>query len=207
MHDGEQSQDPVGPGPHGQEPGQGPAPYPPPAPDGFVAPQQFGQSPQPPHSGYAPAPGYGGYGAGPVPTGPGPGGATAPQWSAGTTGYGPAMPGGAPEGRSRGALIGAGVAALLAIAAVVVVVTGFWVPGYFTYTALDTESVENGITEYLRDAGEPVDVGSVTCPGDIRVTVDDTFTCRLEIDGAPHTVTSTILDTQGTYRVGAPAAR
>lgn len=183
MHDGEQPQDRAGSGPGhpGPVPGPPPGAYPPPG-AGF---------PPPRHGGY------------PGPPPPATHGFTQTPWPAPPAGDG--APVGVP--RSRGALLGGIVAAAVVIAAIVVAVTGFWVPGYFTYTVLDTESVENGITEHLRTAGESVDVGSVNCPGDIRVRVDDTFTCTLAIDGESHTVTSTILDEDGTYRVGAPAAR
>ncbi len=216
MHDGEQPQDPAQTGPGQPGPASGPqhGGYDPPPPGGYphAAPGGFPQNPPaapqtppagygPPqqHGGFAPAPGFGG--------GPGPHGHPAAQWAGPASGYGAPVSEQGRGGRSRGVLIGAVVAALVAIAAVVVAVTGFWVPGYFTYTVLDTESVENRITEHLRTGGESVDVGSVACPGDIRVRVDDTFTCTLDIDGESHTVTSTILDTDGTYRVGAPAAR
>lgn len=104
-------------------------------------------------------------------------------------------------------MIGLVVGVAVIVIAVVVLLLGYLGPGFFTGTVFDTESVENGVTAELRGQGYAVDSGSVECPDKITVREGDTFTCTLEIDGEEMTVTSTMLDDKGTYRVGAPATR
>lgn len=109
--------------------------------------------------------------------------------------------------RGRGRTIGLIIGIAVIVIAVVVLLLGFLAPGFFTGTVFDTESVENGVTAELRGQGYAVDTGSVQCPDKITVREGGTFTCTLAVDGEEMTVTSTMLDDEGTYRVGAPATR
>lgn len=168
----------------------------------YPQPQQYPQAP-----GYPQQPGqYGPYGqptqAGPYPQQPGP--------------YGPypQQPGpyGPPQERSKRSLavIGIVVGVFAAIVIVVVLVMGFWAPGFFVTTKLDINKAQAGVQQVLTDATNGYgakNVKDVKCnqgKGDPVVKKGDTFTCNVSIDGTKRQVTVTFQDDKGTYEVGRP---
>jgi len=99
------------------------------------------------------------------------------------------------------------VVVVLAAAAVVL----FWKPGYLSSTVFDQAAVQDGVTTILTNAptddpaGYGLDgVSDVVCPSGVKVTAGATFTCTLTQDGSDKSVTVTIVDDSGTYKVGLP---
>ena len=107
------------------------------------------------------------------------------------------------------ALIGgvAGVIALLLVA--VVLVLGFWQPGFFVTTKLDVSKAQAGVQQVLSDETNGYgakNVKDVSCNHgqDPVVKKGGTFDCDVNIDGAKKHVTVTFQDSKGTYEVGRP---
>jgi hypothetical protein len=164
---------------YGAQPGQ----YPPPGQYGQPGqyPQQPGQYGQP---GQYPPPGqYGQY--------PGP--------------YG--QPPAGPK-RSR-AVIGTVIGVFAAIVVVVVLVLGFWEPGFFVTTKLDVNKAQAGVQQILTDNTNGYgakNVKDVKCNNGQNPTVKkgSSFDCDVSIDGTKRQVTVTFQDNKGTYEVGRP---
>ena len=107
------------------------------------------------------------------------------------------------------ALIGgvAGVIAFLLIA--VVLVLGFWEPGFFVTTKLDVKKAQAGVQQVLADETNGYgarNVKDINCNHgqDPTVKKGGTFDCSVSIDGAQKHVTVTFQDNKGTYEVGRP---
>ena len=107
------------------------------------------------------------------------------------------------------ALIGGvgGAIALLLIA--VVLVLGFWQPGFFVTTKLDVNKAQAGVQQILTDETNGYgakNVKDVKCNHgqDPTVKKGGTFDCDVSIDGAAKHVTVTFQDNKGTYEVGRP---
>jgi hypothetical protein len=107
------------------------------------------------------------------------------------------------------ALIGgvAGAIALLLIA--VVLVLGFWQPGFFVTTKLDVNKAQAGVQQVLTDETNGYgakNVKDVSCNHGQNPVVKKggTFDCDVSIDGAKKRVTVTFQDNKGTYEVGRP---
>ena len=107
------------------------------------------------------------------------------------------------------AVIGAvgGVIAVLLIA--VVLVLGFWQPGFFVTTKLDINKANAGVQQILTDETNGYgakNVKDVKCNkgADPVVKKGGTFDCDVSIDGASKHVTVTFQDDKGTYEVGRP---
>ncbi len=180
------------PQPYGAPQGQHPNPYGPPQQQGWPgqgqqAPptQQWGGAPQ----GQPPTQQWGGQ---------------QQSWNQGQPGYGQAPDAGsAPRKRSKKPLVIGGIIALLIAAAAVVL---FWVPGLLAPKVFDEKAVAAGVTTVLtRDYGLQ-NVTGVTCPANTSVKAGATFTCDATIDGDASKVEIKILDAQGKYEVGRPAA-
>ncbi|MCV7192944.1 DUF4333 domain-containing protein [Mycolicibacterium brumae] len=182
-----------------------------------------GYSAPPSTPGYPAQPGYGQFGAQPTQYGAQPGQPQygqypgQPQYGAqpgypgqpGQPGqYGFPPPGAEPEAKSKRTLliiIGAILAALLLI----VLVTGFWKPGFFVTTTLDVNKAQQGVQQILSDETNGYgakNVQDVKCNNgkNPEVHKGDTFTCEVSIDGAKRQVTVTFQDNNGTYEVGRP---
>ena len=107
------------------------------------------------------------------------------------------------------ALIGGvvGVIAFLLIA--VVLVLGFWQPGFFVTTQLDVNKAQAGVQQVLTDETNGYgakNVKDVKCNHGQNPVVKKggTFDCDVSIDGASKHVTVTFQDNNGTYEVGRP---
>ena len=178
---------------YGQQPAEyTPAGYPPPGQygqPGAAYGQQYGQPP-----GYGQQPGQ--YGQQPGQYGQYPGGSY------------PAP--GSEEGSKRSlAVIGGVVGALAAVIVAVVLVLGFWKPGFFVTTKLDVNAAQSGVQQILTDETNGYgaeNVNSVRCNNGVSPTVKkgDTFSCEVSIDGTKRQVTVTFQDDNGTYEVGRP---
>ena len=114
-----------------------------------------------------------------------------------------------PGKKRPAALIGGvvGVIAFLLIA--VVLVLGFWEPGFFVTTKLDVNKAQAGVQQVLSDETNGYgakNVKDVKCNRgqDPTVKKGGTFDCSVSIDGAPKHVTVTFQDSKGTYEVGRP---
>jgi hypothetical protein len=107
------------------------------------------------------------------------------------------------------AMIG-GIVGLLAVLIVaVVLVLGFWKPGFFVTTKLDVNAAQTGVAQILGDEANGYgakNVKDVTCNDGNSPTVKkgDTFDCEVSIDGTKRQVTVTFQDDKGTYEVGRP---
>jgi hypothetical protein len=175
---------------YGQQPtGYSPQQYPPPGQYG-QQPSQYGQQPGAPQYGQQP----GQYGQQPGQ-------------------YGQFPPYGAPgpdEGSKRSlAVIGGVVGLLAAIIVAVVLVLGFWKPGFFVTTKLDVDAAQTGVQQILTDEANGYgakNVKDVKCNDGQSPTVKkgDTFNCEVSIDGTKRQVTVTFQDDDGTYEVGRP---
>ncbi len=106
-------------------------------------------------------------------------------------------------------VIGTVVAAFLGIIAVVVLVLGFWKPGFFVTTRLDVDKAQAGVQQILTDQTNGYgakNVKDVKCNNGQSPVVKqgDTFNCEVSIDGTKRQVTVTFRDNSGTYEVGRP---
>lgn len=102
--------------------------------------------------------------------------------------------------------VGGGIALLLVV---VVLVLGFWQPGFFVTTKLDVSKAQAGVQQVLSDETNGYgakNVKDVKCNHGQNPTVKKgaTFDCDVSIDGAPKHVTVTFQDSKGTYEVGRP---
>jgi hypothetical protein len=115
----------------------------------------------------------------------------------------------APAKKSHAGAIVAAILVVVVLAAAAVVL--FWKPGYLNSTVFDQTAVQDGVTTILTNAptDDPAGYGldgisDVTCPSGVKVKAAATFTCTLTQDGADKSVTITIVDDSGTYKVGMP---
>ena len=117
---------------------------------------------------------------------------------------------GAEEGSKRSlAVIGGVIGLLAAIIVAVVLVMGFWKPGFFVTTKLDVNAAQTGVQQILTDEANGYgakNVKDVKCNDGQSPTVKkgDTFNCEVSIDGTKRQVTVTFQDDKGTYEVGRP---
>ncbi|MGH3553917.1 MAG: DUF4333 domain-containing protein, partial [Mycobacterium sp.] len=123
----------------------------------------------------------------------------------GPYGQPPAGPG---SKRSR-AVIGTVIGVFAAIVLGVVLVLGFWAPGFFVTTKLDVSKAQAGVQQILTDNTNGYgakNVKDVKCNSGQNPTVKKggTFDCDVSIDGTKRQVTVTFQDNKGTYEVGRP---
>ena len=90
-----------------------------------------------------------------------------------------------------------------------VLVLGFWKPGFFVTTKLDVGAAQSGVEQILTDEANGYgakNVKDVKCNNGESPTVKkgDTFNCEVSIDGTKRQVTVTFQDDNGTYEVGRP---
>lgn len=117
---------------------------------------------------------------------------------------------GAEEGSKRSLAVIGGVIGLVAVIAVaVVLVLGFWKPGFFVTTKLDVSAAQTGVQQILTDEANGYgakNVKDVKCNNGQSPTVKkgDTFNCEVSVDGTKRQVTVTFQDDKGTYEVGRP---
>jgi hypothetical protein len=175
--------------PQGEQYGQQPTAY---GPSSYQQPGQYGQQP-----GQQPGQ-YGQYGQ-PGQYGQQPGQQYSPYTSSATE-----------EGSKKSlALIGGVVGLLAAVIIAVVLVLGFWKPGFFVTTKLDVGAAQTGVAQILSDEANGYgakNVKDVKCNNGSSPTVKkgDTFDCEVSIDGTKRRVTVTFQDDNGTYEVGRP---
>ena len=116
----------------------------------------------------------------------------------------------AEEGSKRSlAVIGGVIGLLAAIIVAVVLVMGFWKPGFFMTTKLDVSAAQSGVQQILTDEANGYgakNVKDVKCNSGQSPTVKkgDTFNCEVSIDGTKRQLTVTFQDDKGTYEVGRP---
>jgi hypothetical protein len=101
------------------------------------------------------------------------------------------------------------IGVLAALVVAVVLVLGFWKPGFFVTTKLDIGKAQQGVQNILTDETNGYgakNVKDVKCNNGQNPTVKkgDTFTCEVSIDGTKRQVTVTFQDDKGTYEVGRP---
>ncbi|MDO0976730.1 DUF4333 domain-containing protein [Mycolicibacterium frederiksbergense] len=124
--------------------------------------------------------------------------------------YSPYGPTGTEEGSKKSlAVIGTVVGLLAAVIVAVVLVLGFWKPGFFVTTTLDVDAAQTGVQQILTDEANgygATNVKDVQCNDGVSPVVKkgDTFTCQVSIDGTKRQVTVTFQDDNGTYEVGRP---
>lgn len=186
---------------------QPPVPYYPPTqyPQGY--PQQ-GQYPG--QAAYGPQPGQ--YGQQPGQYGPQPGqyGQPGQYPQPGQYGQYPGPYGQPPAGPKRSKKTVVTIAGVLAAVVVaVILVLGFWAPGFFVTTKLDVSKAEAGVQQILTDPTNGYgarNVKDVKCNNGQNPTVKkgQTFDCDVNIDGTKRSVTVTFQDNKGTYEVGRP---
>jgi hypothetical protein len=184
--------------PQGEQYGQQPTAY---SPSSYQQPGQYGQQPgQPGQPGqYGQQPGqYGQY-----PQQPGQYGQPGQQYSP----YGSSE---TQEGSKKSLALVGGIVGLLAVVIIaVVLVLGFWKPGFFVTTKLDVAAAQTGVSQILSDEANGYgakNVKDVKCNDGASPTVKkgDTFDCEVSIDGTKRQVTVTFQDDNGTYEVGRP---
>ncbi len=117
---------------------------------------------------------------------------------------------GAEGGSKRSlAVIGGVIGLLAAVIVAVVLVMGFWKPGFFVTTKLDIDAAQTGVQRVLTDEANGYgakNVSNVKCNDGQNPTVEKggTFDCEVSIDGTKRQVTVTFQDDDGTYEVGRP---
>jgi len=82
----------------------------------------------------------------------------------------------------------AGVGLLFVVA--IVLVLGFVVPGWFRATVFDENAVAGGVEQVLTEQGLAVE--AVSCPPDMTVEVDNTFSCQVTVEGEQREVSITV---------------
>ena len=203
-----------------QQPAYSPQQYPsyqPPQSSPYAPPQQyapteqFGQAPPYGQPGQYPPPGQFGqhpeYGQHPSQFGQQPGQFPQPGQYGQFPQYGQPPP---EQGSKRSlAVIGGIIGVLAAIIIAVVLVLGFWKPGFFVTTKLDVNKAQAGVQQILTDETNGYgakNVKDVKCNNgqNPRVRKGDTFNCDVSIDGTKRQVTVTFQDDNGTYEVGRP---
>lgn len=124
--------------------------------------------------------------------------------------YPPYAAPGTEEGSKKSMAVIGSVLGLLAVVIVaVVLVLGFWKPGFFVTTTLDVDAAQTGVQQILTDEANGYgakNVKDVRCNDGVspEVKKGDTFTCQVSIDGTKRQVTVTFQDDNGTYEVGRP---
>ena len=124
--------------------------------------------------------------------------------------YSPYGTSGTEEGSKKSLALISGIVGLLAVIIVaVVLVLGFWKPGFFVTTKLDVNAAQTGVSQILSDEANGYgakNVKDVKCNNGASPTVKkgDTFDCEVSIDGTKRQVTVTFQDDSGTYEVGRP---
>ncbi|ODQ85249.1 DUF4333 domain-containing protein [Mycolicibacterium holsaticum] len=175
-------------------------------PQAYPQPGQYGQPGQPGQYGQPGQPGQPGqygqpYGQPPTQYGQQPG-----QFGQ----YPPYGQPGGEEGSKRSMAVIGGVIGLLAVIIVaVVLVLGFWKPGFFVTTKLDIDAAQSGVQQILTDEANGYgakNVKDVKCNDGQDPTVEKgaSFNCEVSIDGTKRQVTVTFQDDRGTYEVGRP---
>jgi hypothetical protein len=91
----------------------------------------------------------------------------------------------------------------------VILVLGFWAPGFFVTTQLDVSKAQAGVQQVLTDSTNGYgakNVKDVKCNNGQNPTVKkgQSFDCDVSIDGTKRSVTVTFQDSKGTYEVGRP---
>lgn len=114
-----------------------------------------------------------------------------------------------PQKKRPTALIGGVAAAIALLLIAVVLVLGFWQPGFFVTTKLDVTKAQAGVQQVLTDETNGYgakNVKDVSCNhGQNPIVKKGTsFDCDVSIDGAKKRVTVTFQDNKGTYEVGRP---
>ncbi len=107
------------------------------------------------------------------------------------------------------AAIGTILGVLAVVIVAVILVLGFWKPGWFVTTKLDVAKAQSGVQQILSDQANGYgakNVKDVKCNNGESPTVKkgDTFNCEVSIDGTKRQVTVTFQDDNGTYEVGRP---
>jgi hypothetical protein len=116
----------------------------------------------------------------------------------------------AAKGSKRSMAVIGGVGGVIAVLLIaVVLVLGFWQPGFFVTTKLDVSKAQAGVQQILSDETNGYgakNVKDVKCNkgSDPIVKKGGTFDCDVSIDGASKHVTVTFQDDKGTYEVGRP---
>ncbi len=105
--------------------------------------------------------------------------------------------------------IGTVLGLLAAVVVAVILVLGFWAPGFFVTTKLDVGKAEAGVQQILTDNTNGYgakNVKDVKCNNGQNPTVKKgaSFDCDVSIDGTKRSVTVTFQDNKGTYEVGRP---
>lgn len=194
---------------YGQQPTDYPSAPQYPATPGYPQAEQYGQQPTP----YGQPAGYGQPGQYGQPAGYGQPGQYGQYGQPGQYGQYPQQPGQfgppAPVGKRPSAMIGTIAAAGLGVIALLVLVLGFWKPGFFVTTKLDVAKAQEGVQQILTDQTNGYgakNVKDVKCNNGQSPIVKqgDTFNCEVSIDGTKRQVTVTFQDNSGTYEVGRP---
>ena len=107
------------------------------------------------------------------------------------------------------AMVGSVLGVLAAVAVAVILVLGFWAPGFFVTTKLDVSKANAGVQQILTDSTKGYgakNVKDVKCNNGQNPTVKKgaSFDCDVSIDGTKRSVTATFQDNKGTYEVGRP---
>ena len=106
-------------------------------------------------------------------------------------------------------MIGTVIGVFATILVAVVLVLGFWEPGFFVTTKLDVNKAQAGVQQILADNTNGYgakNVKDVKCNNGQNPTVKKgaSFDCDVSIDGSKRQVTVTFQDNKGTYEVGRP---
>ncbi len=119
--------------------------------------------------------------------------------------YGQPTPGPKRSKKTIGTVLGLLAATIVAV----ILVLGFWAPGFFVTTKLDVGKAQAGVQQILTDDTNGYgakNVKDVKCNNGQNPTVKKgaTFDCDVSIDGTKRSVTVTFQDNKGTYEVGRP---
>jgi Domain of unknown function (DUF4333) len=121
----------------------------------------------------------------------------------------PGAYGQAPGSKRSRTVIATVIGVFAAILVAVILVLGFWQPGFFVTTKLDVSKAQAGVQKILTDNTNGYgakNVKDVKCNNGQNPTVKKggSFDCDVSIDGTKRQVTVTFQDNKGTYEVGRP---
>jgi hypothetical protein len=95
---------------------------------------------------------------------------------------------------------------IVGISALVIATGGAaaWLLGVFSGDTLDQNSVQDGVTQVLKNSYGESDTQNAQCPTGQEIKTGNTFDCTVKIAGQQKRVTIRILNDKPEYEVGAP---
>jgi hypothetical protein len=79
-----------------------------------------------------------------------------------------------------------------------------WLLGAFSGDTLEQNSLQDGVSQVLKESYGEQDVKNMSCPSGRTTKTGTTFDCSAEVAGKPKQITIRVLNNSPEYEVGAP---